>query len=238
MASSVATNRIPGFLYFHMANAYYFKDANGKVTVHVDICSYSTKHVPVFEYSMSNILDPLAAFSNGPLVRYELEDVHGSPDPTEIRCGTVRQSIACDLKLPRIRKNRFSVPRYRYVCGASDLGGHSPGTQIPVGRLGNDVGVTSRAFLGHLVKTDLKTGEVIHWYPTDSDSCPCEPIFVERPVSTEEDDGVVLTIVCNWDGTKSVLVVLDGQTMKEIARADMPQVYGIGFHSTFIEPGR
>ncbi|OJJ07763.1 hypothetical protein ASPVEDRAFT_89005 [Aspergillus versicolor CBS 583.65] len=234
----VATYRIPGFLYFHMANAYDFKDANGKVTVHVDICSYSTKHVPVFEYSMSNILDPLTAFSNGTLVRYELEDVYGTLDPTEIRRGTVRQSISCDLELPRIRKDRSSVPGYRYVWGASDLGGDSPGTQIPVGRLGNGVGVASRAFLGHLVKADWKTGKVVHLHPTDGDSCPCEPIFVERPGSTEEDDGVVLTIVCNRDGTKSVLVVLDGQTMKEIARADMPQVYGIGFHGTFIEAGR
>ena len=45
----------------------------------------------------------------------------------------------------------------------------------------------------------------------------------------------MLTIAMNQDGTHSVIVALDGRDFKEIARADMPQVYGLGPHGTFIE---
>jgi carotenoid cleavage dioxygenase-like enzyme len=36
-------------------------------------------------------------------------------------------------------------------------------------------------------------------------------------------------------GSHSFLVALDGKTMEQIARADMPQLYGLGPHGTFIE---
>lgn len=233
---SISTYRVPGFFYFHTVNAYDFTDeVSGRVTVHVDICSYPTTHIPGFEYSFANILDPMVPLSDGTLVRYELDDVLGDGEPADVRRGSVRQAIHAGVELPRIRKDYSTVPGYRYVWAICENGGPSPGTQVPIGRLGNGVKSVQRAFLGHLVKTDWKTGEVIHWYPTDGESSPCEPVFVERPGSTEEDDGVVLTIVCNRDGTRGILVVLDGRTMKEVARTDMPQVFGLGFHGTFIE---
>lgn len=51
----------------------------------------------------------------------------------------------------------------------------------------------------------------------------------------EEDDGVVLTIVVNRDGMKSILIALYGRTMQEVARAPMLHTYGLGFHGSFIE---
>src|SRR5688572_31837869 len=45
----------------------------------------------------------------------------------------------------------------------------------------------------------------------------CEPVFVQRPGATEEDDGIVLTIVINREGTHSILVALDGSTFEEVA---------------------
>ena len=56
-----------------------------------------------------------------------------------------------------------------------------------------------------------------------------------RPGSTREDDGIVLTIVIDRRGTKSILVALDGRDLKEVARADMPQVYALGPHGSFVE---
>lgn len=64
---------------------------------------------------------------------------------------------------------------------------------------------------------------------------PGEPIFVPRPGGTEEDDGVVLTIVLDSTLLRSKLVILDAKTMKEVARAEMKTVFPIGFHGTFVK---
>lgn len=236
MCYRVSTYRIPGFLFFHMVNAYDFESPKpGKCTVHVDICSYPDNRMPVMDYTFANILDPAAPFADGTLVRYELEDVFGG-QPTDIRRASVCKAIPnAGVELPRIRKEYSMVPGYRYVWAVCENGGTSPGTRVPIGRLGNGTKNIQRAFLGHLVKTDWATGEVLHWYPGGGESCPCEPVFVGRPGSTDEDDGIVLTIVVNQDGTKSILIALDGRTMKEVARATLPHLYGLGFHGSFIE---
>lgn len=58
---------------------------------------------------------------------------------------------------------------------------------------------------------------------------------MQRPGATEEDDGVVLTIVINREGAHSILVALDGRTFEETARANLPQAYALGPHSSFVE---
>jgi carotenoid cleavage dioxygenase-like enzyme len=126
-------------------------------------------------------------------------------------------------------------PGYRYVYFTAGTGGASPGTEVPIGRLGNGLKVVQAAFFGGLAKSDWLSGTFKKWQPKDGESCPCEPVFVQRPGSTDEDDGIVLTIVVNKQGTHSILIGLDGRTFEEVARADMPQVYGMGPHGSFIE---
>lgn len=45
----------------------------------------------------------------------------------------------------------------------------------------------------------------------------------------------MITITINKEGTNSILVGLDGRTFEEVARADMPQVYALGPHGSFVE---
>jgi len=73
------------------------------------------------------------------------------------------------------------------------------------------------------------------WVPQNGESCPTEPIFIQRPGAVDEDDGIVITITINKEGTNSILVGLDGRTFEEVARADMPQVYALGPHGSFVE---
>ncbi|RBR00209.1 hypothetical protein VDGD_20044 [Verticillium dahliae] len=47
------------------------------------------------------------------------------------------------------------------------------------------------------------------------ESFPCEPIFVQRPSATQEDDCIVI----NKQGTHRILVALDGTSSEEVARA-------------------
>lgn len=161
-----------------------------------------------------------------------------------------------------------------YATGGS--AGAAPGTEVPIGRLGNGLKVVQAVFFSSIAKTDWETGRFVQRFPGGGESCPCEPVFVGRPAAkggkeelcltcdrangdhshegvrvngygvgengyagreeeVEEDDGVVLTIVIDKKGEKSILVALDGKTLKEVARAVMPQVYAMGPHGSFIE---
>ncbi|KAF6836466.1 retinal pigment epithelial membrane family protein [Colletotrichum musicola] len=225
-----------GFMFFHSVNGYDYVDPQtGAVNIHVDLCSYEESYSPYSEYSLSNIVDPARPFQNGTLVRYELAAVDQA-DPAHIGRVTVAASIpGMPSELPRIAKSASMVPGYRYVYCAVGTGGPSPGTAVPIGRLGNGLKVVQAALFGSLAKSDWKTGTFKEWRPDNGESCPCEPVFIQRPGATEEDDGIVLTIVIDREGTHSILIALDGRSFEEIARADMPQVYGLGPHGSFVE---
>jgi torulene dioxygenase len=223
-------------MFFHSVNAYDFVDqAAGDIMIHVDLCSYESDYVPYREYCLSNIIDPARPFMDGTLVRYELPAINrASVDKTER--VTVAQAIpGVAMELPRIRKDMSMTPGYRYVYATGGNGGASPGTEVPIGRFGTGMKIVQAAFFGSIVKSDWLTGKFIRWQPESGESCPCEPVFIARPGAVAEDDGIVLTIVINKKGTHSILVALDGRDLSEIARADMPQVYAIGPHGSFIE---
>lgn len=233
---SVATYEGHGFMFFHSVNAYdYLDSSSNEVNIHVDLCSYEGDYIPYREYNFSNIIDPARPFQDGTLVRYELAGVdHADPGvPGRVTVAAAIPGVPSEL--PRIAKCASMVPGYRYVYFTAGNGGASPGTSVPIGRLGNGLKVVQAAFFGSLAKSDWTTGTFKRWQPPDGESCPCEPVFIQRPGAVDEDDGVVLTIVINRHGTHSILVALDGRTFEEVARADMPQVYGLGPHGSFIE---
>ncbi|KAL3475742.1 carotenoid oxygenase [Aspergillus californicus] len=232
----VATYNSTGFMFFHSVNAYDYVDSTtNEVNIHVDLCSYEDTYIPYREYNLSNVVDPAGPFQDGTLVRYELAGVDKADPgiPERVTVAAAIPGVAAEL--PRIAKSASMVPGYRYVYFTAGNGGASPGTAVPIGRLGNGLKVVQAAFFGSVAKSDWLTGTIKRWQPKDGESCPCEPVFIQRPGATEEDDGVVLTIVINREGTHSILVALDGRTFEEVARADMPQVYGLGPHGSFIE---
>ena len=65
---------------------------------------------------------------------------------------------------------------------------------------------------------------------------PSEPVFVPRPNAESEDDGVVLSMVMT-DSDNDFLSIIDGKTMKEVAKAIMPShVKGaFTFHGFFAD---
>ncbi|KAF2846696.1 hypothetical protein T440DRAFT_540728 [Plenodomus tracheiphilus IPT5] len=232
----VATYQTPNFYFFHTANAYDFVDPKtGNINIHVDICSYKDEHYPYAEYSISNIIDPLKPYQISNLVRYEMQAINRA-DPSIVGRATVAAAIpGLPAELPRVSKPASMDPNYRYVYGVSGNGVAAPGTDVPIGRYGNGLQVVHASFYGYLFKSDWKTGTFKLWKPQNGESCPTEPIFIQRPGATEEDDGIVITIIINREGSHSVLIGLDAQTFEEVARADMPQVYALGPHGSFVE---
>ncbi|XP_048255585.1 beta,beta-carotene 15,15'-dioxygenase-like [Haliotis rufescens] len=116
------------------------------------------------------------------------------------------------MELPRINY-AFNTKKYRYSYGTRFL------TDKPM-----------------LTKVDMKTRTCVHWTTEDGDQ-PGEPVFIARPGGTEEDDGIILSPVLPMKpGRKGFLLVLDGKTFKELARAETPPgvKMPLSFHGSFI----
>lgn len=80
-----------------------------------------------------------------------------------------------------------------------------------------------------LAKTDLQTREALIWAGPQSHT-PSEPIFVARPGATEEDDGVILSVVLDGEGKTSYLMCLDAKTMTEMGRATADFAIAFSLH--------
>jgi carotenoid cleavage dioxygenase-like enzyme len=88
-------------------------------------------------------------------------------------------------------------------CRASITQGAREGLTVHVGdgnhRPGN--------FLDNVIKLDVTTGAVQEWW--EDVSYPGEPVFVARPGSDNEDEGVLLSVVLDAGRNQSFLLVLD-----------------------------
>jgi carotenoid cleavage dioxygenase-like enzyme len=60
-----------------------------------------------------------------------------------------------------------------------------------------------------------------------------EPVFVARPESSAEDDGVIVTVGSHRTLDRSALLVLDARTLDVLARAEVPLPIPLGFHGSF-----
>jgi len=122
------------------------------------------------------------------------------------------------IELPKFDPRRTFQP-HRYAYGASFTGDKS-------------------VFLDALVKLDLDASvgdDTRHKRWAVPGHYPSEPIFVPRPESEDEDDGVVVSVVLDANLSTSYLLVLDARTMLEVARAEMRDgdkkvVVPFGFH--------
>jgi carotenoid cleavage dioxygenase-like enzyme len=169
-------------------------------------------------------------------------DLETVPDATAIATLSLADLRAGNLdvlggKLDRFRiadpEGRCAVTRRELYEGGTALPTVSPAVWLDDHRYvyaqGTDQPVTEWARA--VVKVDTETGAVTEF--TDDESYFSEPIFVPRPDAEREDDGVVLTVLLDRDAERSVLVVLDGETFTERARALLPHALPFDFHGRF-----
>ncbi|XP_046576729.1 beta,beta-carotene 15,15'-dioxygenase-like, partial [Haliotis rubra] len=204
------------FFCFHFINCY---EENGHVVI--DLCGYvraetvrdlyldSVKHIGLNKWANPQVrryvlpLDVEKAESGKNLVTLADTSATAVKQPDgSIYCSpdyiTGDSSNAVLMELPRINY-AYNTKKYRYVYGTDFL--------------------VEKA---KLTKLDLKTKTCIHWAAEDLDQ-PGEPVFIARPDGTEEDDGIILSpVLPTKPGRKAFLLVLDGKTLKELARAETP----------------
>ncbi|XP_034025908.1 beta-carotene 15, 15-dioxygenase 2, like [Thalassophryne amazonica] len=114
------------------------------------------------------------------------------------------------LEFPHINYAEYNGRPYRYfyACGFGHVFGDS------------------------LLKMDVHTKKLKVWrYPG---LYPSEPVFVASPGSTEEDDGVVLSVIITpREDNSSFLLALDAKTFTELGRAAVPVNIPAGTHGMF-----
>lgn len=85
----------------------------------------------------------------------------------------------------------------------------------------------------HLYKIDTKTDQIAKW--AEPGLMPGEPVFIAHPAKTDEDEGVIVTIVLDNNKQNAFLLMLDAKTFKEIARCYAPYPIPAGLHGQFFE---
>jgi carotenoid isomerooxygenase len=129
-----------------------------------------------------------------------------------------KPELLCDIgcELPRINYSKFLGHNYQFFYA---------------------VCVTAEENSQGLVKIDVKNKTKLKWY--ESNCHASEPIFIEAPEGTAEDDGVIVaSILWKDDENRVGLLVLDAKTMKEIGRcefSDLPGPVPKCFHGWFAE---
>ncbi len=187
---------------------------------------FAFHHVNAFEKNNEIIFDIVAYEDDSILKAYYLENL--KKKDLELPFGKLRRyhlplkgkkaeyeviSNAC-MELPVFDYENYVLnPDYRYVYAVS---------LRPEKRKG---------FYNQIVKVDIETGKDSRWFAEDC--YPGEPVFVKRPDSEGEDDGLLLSVVLNAQKGDSFLLVLDAHSMNEIARAEIPHAVLFGYHGNF-----
>ena len=83
-----------------------------------------------------------------------------------------------------------------------------------------------------LVKKDLEDTTNYRLWFTES-HYPGEMFFIPNPAATEEDDGILITIVFDGEKEQSYVLLLDGKTFTEIDRSYLPYNIPFSFHGNW-----
>ena len=129
--------------------------------------------------------------------------------------GSVQSDVISDeaIELPRINYKQYNTKDYRFVYGISTYGVNN--------------------FANRLIKVDISQKTSKNW--SEEGCYPGEPVFVIAPNATNEDDGLVLSVVLDAPNHKSFLLILDAVTFEEIARAEVSHHIPFGFHGQYFE---
>lgn len=136
---------------------------------------------------------------------------------TRFRIGTGEKVDSELLSEVAIELPRYDYPRragqpYHYVYGV--------GNEVP------------ENFIDNLVKLDLETGTALSWY---EEGCyPGEPVFVAAKERSNEDEGVIISVVLDTHKATSFLLILNASNFRELARADVPHHIPFGFHGNYL----
>lgn len=202
---------------YEMASGFVFHHANAfETTTGLTIDSVCYADIPQLDVGTDFLDVDFQQLQPGQLWRFALDRTTGK--------------VTRDLKLPRCCEFPMVHPAlvgrdYRYVyIGAAD---QANGENAP---------------LQGLVKVDMHTGQETLWSAAPAGYAN-EPVFIPRSqpdasgcytqVIGAEDDGWLVALIYDGQQEKSAIVILDAQTMQQVARLNLKHHVPYGLHGTF-----
>jgi carotenoid cleavage dioxygenase-like enzyme len=91
-------------------------------------------------------------------------------------------------------------------------------------------------FLNRITRLDLHDGQSRSW--SEPGCYPGEAVLARDPRSGNADVGALLSVVFDARSGTSFLLILDAETLAEMARARLPHAIPFGFHGQFIADQR
>ena len=171
----------------------------------MDLNAYADASI-VSNYYLRELEKPDVQLPGGYLHRYRLN--------LKTRKATQERISDAVIELPRIDYVRYNTRKeYGFVYGVSIHPQHP------------------RGFYNSLVKINSRTGASTYWY---QEGCyPGEPLFIPKPSSRNDEDGLVISVVLDTVNQNSFLLLLDATTLQEVGRATVPEPILYGFHGEF-----
>jgi carotenoid cleavage dioxygenase-like enzyme len=187
---------------FHFLNSYETIIGNEGFII-IDISSYDSEGFDLKDFTHENIYSGSLNHSSKlkSIPRRIKVPIILEPKNKDIFCEIIDLNTEFPFELPTINYNKKNGLPYKYAYGTNYY--RKPFSIIKL-NLENPTEVLEKKYL--------------------ENGCLCipsEPIFVERPDATSEDDGALLVLVLS-DHTNDFLSILDAKNLNEIARAVMP----------------
>ncbi|KAI6909787.1 hypothetical protein KC318_g2169 [Hortaea werneckii] len=214
----VKTFESPSFFCFHTTNAWEVRAVDsGNVDLICELVEFPNMDI-LHRFYYSNLVSDQPhneathkryLHTKCSLVRYKLEDIPLQKSAKRIKSSALAKKtmIIPAGDLPQFNQS-FVFRPHRFVYSVLDRGKSS--------------------FQDGLAKTDTATGEILVWEMLHR--TPGEPIFISKPESQDEDEGVILSVVLDGDSGESYLLCLDARSFTEIGRAEIGMPVGFGFH--------
>ncbi|CAG8635266.1 6434_t:CDS:2 [Ambispora leptoticha] len=243
----VVTYKSDACFAFHHINAFEDDEDN----VYMDIACYDNDEI-CHTLNLNQLREgyiqelPLTEIRRFVLQSIELESVKFEAQPQASQVEILQNTVSnlFSKRTPETQSSYYPYPIASHVrCSDStlELPSINPHYQRLRYRYVYGIGLSEKAagqrgqIWDSLVKCDLDTKEAVGMW-TQEDCYPSEAVFVPVPESTEEDEGILLSIVLEGKENKSYLLILDAKTMHEIAKAYLPEVIPLSFgHGAFKE---
>jgi carotenoid cleavage dioxygenase-like enzyme len=197
---------------------------SGEVTYH-ECGSFFTFHVAnAYDEKSDTVLDLLAYNDSSiahPLTKMAVLE-HGFPDlaPTLTRIRMTNGTKAAKMEtltskagfeFPSINYRLKNMQKHRFVWGSEGK-------------------MSSAGYKVTVIKSDVENGDVSRY---DDGIIYSEPIFVGRPGSAAEDDGVLLVVGKDLVENRSQLSILHAASLELLAKVKLPIALPFGFHGGF-----
>ena len=197
---------------YHILNA--FDDEDGNIVV--DFSKYHNDTLITYGMYFENLIDRpkefVPCFGQSRLTRCTIPVASGNPTCTEVLDET--------FEMATFNWVNYHMQPHRFTWGTNFVDANT------------DWHEGTSDFIDQIVKIDVEQGVVAAKW-NEENVYVCEPLFVPNPNPKGEDDGAIVFVGYNSAKDHSTLYVLDGQSMKELGRADMPGRFAANFHGKF-----